>query len=272
MMLGRLLTRNPLEILWITVLCFAAILAPFITRFDPYSVDLSQRLGGVSSVHFFGTDEFGRDLFTRVVYGTRVVIYAILFSAILSAFGGTTLGLLSGYFGKKLDFLLSRLIDALQSFSATLIGIMLAAAMGPSLNTAILAIGLYGTPALARVVRGEVLRLREMTYTEASRALGAGHFHIIAKVILPNVLSPIIIQTSAIAPRAVVAVAGLSFLGLGAQPPQASWGAMIAAARPYMYEHPLYLLVLISLLSITIISLNLLGDGIRDILAKKTRL
>jgi len=267
--LGWLFKRHPLEMLWIAVLCFAAIFAPYITGYDPYTVVLSERFKGVSLAHPFGTDEYGRDVFTRVVFGTRIVLYVILLSGLLSAFGGTLIGLLSGYVGRKSDLVLSRFIDAVQAFPATLLGVMLAAAMGPSLWAAILSISVFGTPVLARVVRGDVLRIKEMGYTEASRALGAGHFHIIRKVIFPNVLNSIIIQTSSIAPRAVITVAGLSFLGLGAQPPKPSWGAMIADARSYMYQHPTYLIVLISVLSITIIAINLLGDGVRDLLAKE---
>jgi len=267
--LGRFIKSHPLESFWIVLLCFAAAFAPFITRYDPYMVSLADRLQGISRVHFLGTDDFGRDVFTRIVYGSRIVLYVILLSACLSAFGGTVLGLLSGYFGGKPDLVLSRIIDAIQAFPATLLGVMLAAALGPSLNSAVLSIGLFGTPVLARVVRGDVLRIKEMAYTEACRALGAGHFHILVRAIFPNILSSVIIQTSCVAPRAVITVAGLSFLGLGAQPPQPSWGAMIAEARPFMYKQPTYLIVVVSVLSITIIALNLLGDGIRDLLARK---
>lgn len=268
-LLGRLFKSHLLEMLWIAALCFAAIFAPYITSHDPYTVVLSERFQGVSLLHLFGTDEYGRDVFTRIVFGTRIVLYVMFLSGVLSAFGGTLIGLLSGYLGGKSDLLLARLIDAIQAFPAILLGVMLAAAMGPSLHAAILSISIFGTPVLARVVRGDTLRIKEMGYTEASRALGASHFHIITKAILPNVLNSIIIQISSIAPRAVITVAGLSFLGLGAQPPKPSWGAMIADARPYMYQHPTYLIVLVSVLSITLIVLNLLGDGVRDLLARE---
>lgn len=267
--LRRLVKSHPLESLWIGLVLFSAIFAPYITSYDPYLVDTTQRLQGISLKHPFGTDEFGRDLLTRLIYGSRIVVYVIFLSAFLSLLGGTVIGLIAGYFGKVVDLILSRVIDAMQAFPAILIGVMLAAAMGPSLQTAILSIGLFGTPVLARVVRGSVLEIKEMEYTQASRAIGASSIHIIAKTILPNVLSPIIIQTSSIAPRAIINVAGLSFLGLGAQPPQPSWGAMIAYARPYIYQQPTYLIVVVIILSLTIISLNLLGDGLRDILIKK---
>jgi len=268
-MICWLLKRHPLEMLWIALLCLAAILAPYLTRYDPYIVALSDRFQGPSFIHPFGTDEYGRDVFTRVVFGTRIVLLVILLSGVLSAFGGTIIGLLSGYFGGKTDLILSRFIDAIQAFPATLLGVALAAAMGPSLQSAILSVGIFGTPILARVVRGDVLRIKEMGYVEACRALGASNLYIIRKTILPNVLNSIVIQTSSIAPRAVITVAGLSFLGLGAQPPKPSWGAMIADARVYMHQHPAYLIAVVSVLSLTIIALNLLGDGIRDFLSNR---
>lgn len=265
----HLARQHPLEMLWLGILLSLAVIGPYVVGHDPYLVDVRNRLQGMSATHFFGTDDYGRDVFARLAHGSRIVVYVIVLSASLSALCGTVVGLIAGYFGGSVDLVLSRLIDAIQAFPAVLIGIMLAAAIRPSLNTAILAVAAFGTPVLARVVRGDVLRVREETYIEACRAIGATHTHIITRGILPNVLSSIIIQTSSIAPRAVITVAGLSFLGLGAQPPQPSWGAMIAEARMYMYNHPLYLITAIVALAITIISLNLLGDAVRDLLARK---
>lgn len=267
--LRRLITHHPLEILWLLGIVFLACCAPYITSYDPYCVEMGERLQGVSREHLLGTDEYGRDLLTRIIYGSRTVVYVILLSAALSLFGGTTIGLVAGYWGGRIDLLLSRFVDAVQAFPDILIGLMLAAAFGPSLFTAILSVGSFGIPILARVVRGSVLETKETEYVQACRAIGASDSYILFKSILPNVLSPIIIQTSAIAPRAIITVAGLSFLGFGAQPPLASWGTMISSARRYMYEHPIYLLALVSILSVTIICVNLLGDSIRDILSRE---
>jgi len=266
--LKSLFKRRPLECIWVLMIVVLAIFAPYVTSYDPYLVDLGQRLQGPSRQHLFGTDEFGRDLLTRVIYGTRVVLYAVLLSGLLSLVGGVTVGLTAGYFGGRIDLVLSRCIDAIQAFPDVLIGLVLAAAMGPSLLTAVLCVSSFGVPFLARVVRGSVLEIKQMEYVEACRALGASNLYILKKAVLPNVMSPIIIQITNVAPRAIITVAGLSFLGLGAQPPRASWGAMIAQAREYMYQCPSYLTIVASILSLTVIFLNLLGDAIRDIFAR----
>jgi len=265
----RLLAKHPIEAAWLLMLVVFALVGPYLTHQDPYAVRVANRFEDASVTHFLGTDEYGRDVFTRLVYGTRIAFYIILLCGFLSAGLGTVLGLVAGYFGKAPDLLLSRIVDAVQAFPPILIGIMLAAAVRPSLNTAILATALFATPELARVVRGEVLRIREEAYVEASRAVGASHLHIVVRGILPNVLPAIIVQTSSSAPRAVIAVAGLSFLGLGAQPPIPDWGAMVYQANSYMYEHPLYLIAVTVALSVTVIILNLLGDTVRDLLARK---
>lgn len=267
--LGQLIRRHPLEILWLLGIVFSACFASYLTSYDPYLVEMGNRLQGVSREHLLGTDEYGRDLLTRILHGSRIVVYVILLSAAISLFGGTVIGLVAGYWGGRVDLLLSRLVEAIQAFPDILIGLMLAAALGPSVFTAILSVGSFGVPILARVVRGSVLEIKEMEYVQACRAIGASNYYMIIKSILPNVLNLIIIQTSAVAPRAIITVAGLSFLGFGAQPPLASWGAMISYARRYMYEHPTYLLSLIAVLSVTIICVNLLGDGIRDILSRE---
>jgi len=263
-----LFRTHPFAFLWIGLIIFSAIFATSITDYDPNKIDLKNRIKGFSLEHPFGTDEYGRDLFTRIVYGARSVIYVILSSCFLSLLGGTILGILAGYFGKIIDLVISRIFEILQSFPSILIGIMLAAVLGPSLRVAILSVGLFGVPILGRIVRGSTLKIKEMEYTQANRAVGASDIHILIKTILPNVSGPIIIQISSIAPRAIISVAGLSFLGLGAQPPSPDWGAMISYARPYMYQHPMYLIIVISVLSITIISLNLLGDALRDFFSR----
>lgn len=265
----RFLGKQPIAVGWVVLLIALAVCAPHLTHQDPYAVHVVDRFRGVSWTHLFGTDEYGRDVFTRVAVGTGFVFYVIALCGLLSAALGSVLGLVAGYFGKIPDLLLSRIVDAIQSFPPILIGIMLAAAIRPSLDTAILATALFATPELARVVRGEVLRIREEAFIEASRAIGASHVHILVKGILPNVLPAIVVQISSSAPRAVIAVAGLSFLGLGAQPPIPDWGAMIYQANSYLYEHPLYLITVTAMLSVTVIVLNLIGDTTRDLLARK---
>lgn len=227
--------KHPIETFWTAVVALSAISVPCIPHHAPYLMSVPERLSGVSYEHPFGTDEFGRDLLTRVIHGSRTVIYVILLSGLLSLIGGTVIGLVAAYFGGKTDLFLSRVIDAMQAFPDSLIGLMVAAAMGPSLFTAILSVSFFGVPMLARVVRGAALEIKEREYIQARRAVGASHLYIIWKAILPNVTTPIIIQTSTIAPRAVIDVAGLSFLGFGAQPPSCSSGAMIAQARSCMY-------------------------------------
>ncbi len=246
-----------------SVFILVAVLGPTLTPYNPNKVVMSQRLLGLSALHPFGTDDYGRDILTRVIWGARISASVVVLATAISVALGVPLGLIAGYYGTVFDFILSRVIDALQTFPPVLLAIAIAAVLGPSQLTVIMAVGIAGTANIARMARGAVLRVRELQYVEASHAIGANDLHILLKAILPNCISPLIIQVSYYAPQAVLTEAGLSFLGLGVQPPVASWGNMLSAAKAYLFIAPNYVILVGLSISITIIGMNLLGDGLR---------
>jgi len=261
--------QHMLPLIWMGMLMVFAVFGHMITNADPYLVRTEARFAPPSWHHPFGTDGYGRDVFARIVAGTRISWVVVLFTSLITLLLGLALGLAAGYLGGIWDLILSRVSDVFQSFPSILLGAMFAAALGPSLKSAILSVGIFGTPIMARVVRGSVLQIKEALFVEAARAVGASGLHIVLKHILRNVLGTIVIQLTSQAPRAVISTAGLSFLGLGAQPPIPEWGAMIAEARQSMYLCPQYLLVTASVLAVTSLSMNLLGDGLRDYLMER---
>lgn len=250
----------------ILIFVFMAILAPFITGYDPFKRDIRHRFAGPSWTHVMGTDQLGRDIFTRIMYGTRISMQVGLLSVLIGITGGLILGAISGYVGGLLDNLLMRLMDGFLAFPPLLLAIGLVAAAGPSLTNVAVVIGVVYIPRFARVMRSSVLAQREKEYVEAARAVGQSNFKIMWKHIGPNTLSPIIVLGTIIFALAIIIEASLSFLGVGVPPPAPSWGMMLDEGRRYM-SNSSWLPVWPGLaISVTVLGFNLFGDGLRDYL------
>jgi len=247
-----------------------ALGASWVTSFDPNDTAVLQRLKGPSAEHLMGTDELGRDLYARIVYGARYSLAIAALTAIGSVVCGTALGLVAGFF-RRLDTPLMRIVDAMMSFPDILLAIALVAILGPSLLNVVLALVLVYTPRVARVVRASTLVVRELLFVEAVRALGVRTSRILWRHILPNLMSPILVQVSFIFAYAILAEAGLSFLGVGVPPEIPTWGTMVAGSQ--QYAHQAFWVVLFPGLAIilTALSLQLLGDGVRDLLDPKLK-
>lgn len=251
-------------ILAVLVLC--AVGAPLLVPHDPFAVAAANRLMPPDAEHWLGTDELGRDLFSRILYGSRYMLLIGLVSVSIAAAGGVLLGLVAATGVRWADMLVMRLVDVMLSFPYILLLLAVVAILGPSLWTAIVAVGIGGIPGYARLVRGEVLAVKEEEYVEAMRALGAGSARIVFRTVLPNVLSPIIVYSSLMMPVAVLSAAALSFLGLGAQPPLPEWGAMLVGARTFLRTAWWVVAVPGLAIFISILGLNLLGNALRDVL------
>jgi len=249
------------------VLILTAALAPVIAPFDPVrDADLNNYLRPPGAPFLLGTDTFGRDVFSRMIYGARISLgvgIAVQASALAI---GVTLGLLAGFFGGRVDQLIMRLTEVVFAFPGLLFAIAIMAVIGPSLYNVFLALGLVSWTSLSRVVRGQVLSLKEQEYVEAARAVGASNARIIARHILPNTLATVTVLVTLGIGGAILAEAGLSFLGLGAQPPEPSWGSMLSAGRDYLLQAPWLSLYPGLAIFLTVMGFNLLGDGIRDLL------
>ena len=251
------------------LLVLVAVFAPWIAPYRPDEIHPIDSLAPPSARYLLGTDDLGRDILSRIVHGARV---SLMVGAIgIAAVAGVPLGLLAGYAGGRLDALAMRLMDALLAFPAILLAIALMAVLGPSLHNAMIAIGVIYIPAFARITRANVLSLREKEFVEAARALGAGGLYIAALVILPNCLSPIIVQGSLGVANAILVEAALSFLGLGVQPPDPSWGSMLAFGRSLLSQAPWYATFPGLAIFVTVLSLNFLGDGLREALDPRLR-
>jgi ABC-type dipeptide/oligopeptide/nickel transport system permease subunit len=249
-----------------------AFLAPlFIPAERATQMVMSARLQPPSFDFILGTDQLGRDLFARVMLGAQTSLTIAVSAVAISIVLGLPLGLISSYFGGRIDNILMRIIDALLSFPALLLALTISAVLGPNVQNTIIAIGIAFTPFLARIVRGEALRVSQLPYVEAARAAGTRDGAMILRHILPNIMPALIVQSTISLAFAVLAEAALSFLGLGTQPPQASWGLMIQASRQFLDIAPWTALVPGVALAITILGLNLLGDVLRDILDPRVR-
>jgi peptide/nickel transport system permease protein len=269
--LWRSFKEQPLALIITAIFLAVAIGGPEIAPYPFAKVNMQQRLRGPSSDHFFGTDEFGRDVLSRVVTGARIAFSVCAASILVAMAIGIPMGLAMGFYRGPLDYGLSRFVDALQSFPVLLLAIALSTVLGPSLETSIIVIGIVSVPAMARVTRSAVLNVRESDFVLAARATGAKDSRIIFRAILPNSISPLIIQISYLAPVAILWESGLSFLGLGVRPPAPSWGNLINSAKNYMFQAPYYVLIVGGVITAVIVGLNLLGDGLRVWLDPKLR-
>src|ERR1700722_1914967 len=248
-----------------------AVLAPWITDVDPNKLAMRYRFLSPSPDHLFGTDNFGRSLYSRVVWGARLSMIIGVSVVAINAVLGTAIGAAAGYF-RRIDNVVMRINDALMAFPAVLLAIAVTAVLGPSLNDVIIALGVVYTPRTARIVRSSVIVLREMEYVQAAVAAGAGHWRILRRHILPNAMAPLIVQLSFLFAYAVLSEATLSFLGLGAVPPAPTWGNIMAQGRQYMTDAPWIITIPGVALMITVLGLNLLGDGLRDVLDPRLRI
>jgi peptide/nickel transport system permease protein len=250
----------------ILMLIFTAIFANYIAPYPFYEQNLENTLAAPSRAHLFGTDDLGRDIFSRVVYGSRVSLQVGFIAVGISIIIGGALGAIAGFYGNKIDNVIMRCMDVLLAIPGILLAIAIVSALGPGLRNVMIAVGIGSIPSYARIVRASVLSIRDQEFIEAARAIGANDFRIISKHILPNCLAPIIVQGTLGVAGAILSAAGLSFIGLGIQPPNPEWGAMLSGARAvirYAWHVPTFPGLAIM---ITILALNLLGDGLRDAL------
>jgi ABC-type dipeptide/oligopeptide/nickel transport system permease subunit len=256
----------------VAIIVSVAVLAPLFIPADAAThMQMTARLKPPSVEHWFGTDQLGRDLLYRVLLGARTSLTIAVSAVAISLALGLPLGLVSGFYRGAIDNVLMRLVDTLLSFPVLLLALTISAMLGPSVPNAIIAIGVAFTPFLARIVRGEALRVVQMPYVEAARAAGANDRRLIVLHVLPNILPPIIVQATISLAFAILAEAGLSFLGLGTQPPQSSWGLMIQASRDYLDRAPWTALVPGAAVALTVLGLNMSGDVLRDIFDPRSK-
>jgi peptide/nickel transport system permease protein len=249
----------------LALLVLVALLAPFVAPYDPIAVSRAT-LKAPSAQHLMGTDNIGRDILSRVIYGTRISLWMGFIAVGIAAVFGTAIGVVAGTYGKAIDNILMRFIDALMAFPGILLALTIAAVLGPGIVNAMVAVGIASIPTFARLVRSSVLQVKQTPYIEAARAIGCAESQLIRRHILPNVLTPVLVLGTLGIAGAILVGASLSFLGLGAQPPTAEWGAMLSAGRNYITSSPqLATIPGLAILLVTI-GFNLLGDGLRDAL------
>lgn len=272
--LRRLMHRKA-AILGLAVICLfvaIAVLAPLITPYDPVAGSWSTVRKAPSMAHWFGTDELGRDVLTRVIYGARASLLAGVISVFIALGIGVPVGLLAGYIGGFTDALIGRITDAMLACPFLILAIALAAFLGPSLQNAMIAIGISATPIFVRLTRAQVINVKVEDYIEAARAIGCPSWRIAFFHILPNILPALLVQSTLSVASAIIAEASLSFLGLGQQPPEPSWGSMLNAAQRFLTQAPWMAIWPGVAIFLVVLSFNLLGDGLRDALNPKERI
>lgn len=250
----------------VSVIILAAVLAPFIAPYDPYSLDVMAMLHGPTATHLMGTDELGRDVLSRVIYAGKLSIMVGLVAVLIGAVSGTIVGIIAAYFGGVVDMVLMRFMDIVFCFPAILLAVILMANLGTSIFNAMLAIGIIFIPGFARLTRAVVQTVQRQSFLEAAICLGVPGYKMIFREILPNVIGPVVVEAAVAFSYAVLLESALSFLGLGAQPPEPSWGNMINTGRGFVDQAPWISLAPGAALFITVFSFNLLGDGLRDVL------
>lgn len=256
---------------FIAIVLIVAIFAPYIARFSPTTQDYTALKVGPSLKHWFGTDELGRDIFARIAFGARASMLAGVVSVSIAIVIGVPLGVAAGYLGGLFDAIVSRIVDAMLAIPFLILAIAFAAILGPSLVNAMIAIGLTAAPLFVRLTRGQVLSVRSEDYVEAARAIGNPHRRIAFRHILPNVLPALVVQATLTLAAAITSEASLSFLGLGQQPPSPSWGSMLNTAQRSLSTAPWIAIWPGMAIFLTVLSFNLLGDGLRDALDPRSR-
>ncbi len=273
-MLFRSFKKNKLALYSLYIIIFLlliVIFGPWITPYDPQESNYDSILEGPSWQHLAGTDEFGKDVLSRLIVGARLSLGVGVSAVLLGAVAGTILGLISGFFGKWVDRVIMRACDILFAFPDLVLAIGMVAILGPGMKNVIIAIAFFSTPSFARIVRGETLEIKERLFIEAERSIGAKKRRIILRHVFPQTISTIIVYISMNIGGAIISAASLSFLGLGASPSSPEWGAMLSASRDYI-GHAFHLIFFPGLaVFITVLVLNLFGDGLRDVLDPKTR-
>ncbi|WP_074733357.1 ABC transporter permease [Halobacillus karajensis] len=266
---AKRLLKNKLAVFGLIIIIIQVILAvfaPLFATYDPIKQDLTNaELGIGSDGHWLGTDNYGRDVWSRIVFGARISLLVGIGSVGLGLLGGIALGLVSGYF-KKLDGIIMRFVDLLFAFPGILLAMLIIAMLGTSLVNVVIAISIWSIPTCARIVRGSVLSIKKQEYILAMKSLGASNFRILVKHVLPNCTAPIIVFATMRMATAILSTAALSFLGLGAQPPTAEWGAMIAAGQDFMFTSPHLTIVPGIAIMLVVFAFNVVGDGLRDAL------
>jgi peptide/nickel transport system permease protein len=255
----------------ITALCFLAIFAPVLAPHSPYHQDLHRVLAAPSWVHWLGTDNLGRDLFSRLLYGARVSLFVGIVSAAVSAMLGMILGMVAGFKGGAIDAIIMRVTDAFLCFPPLIFILALSAALGPGLHNVILSFALFGWTGFARITRAQVLLVRELPFIEAARSVGVPPRRLMMRHILPNILAPVLVAITITIGTAILVESGVSFLGLGVQPPTASWGKELRVGFAYLETAPLFSIAPGVMISLAIVSFNFVGDGLRDALDPRLR-
>jgi len=268
----RRFIRNKLAVLGafiVVVVCGMAIFAPCIAPYDPLEMNFNVILASPSSSHIFGTDMYGRDIFSRIVYGARISLKIGFIVVGIGATVGTILGGTAGYFGGLYDMIIMRIVDLLLAFPFLILAIVIAAALGPSIVNVMVALGSVSWLRYARIVRGEVLSIKEREYIDAGRAIGASNLRILIRHVLPNCAACVLVLATLQMASALIAAASLNFLGMGVQPPQPAWGAMLNDAQEFLREAWWYAFFPGVAIVITVLGINFVGDGLRDALDPK---
>ncbi|HNX30335.1 MAG TPA: ABC transporter permease [Holophaga sp.] len=256
---------------FVAILVFLAVFAPYIAPYSESFQDVDNILQKPSSIHLLGTDEFGRDNLSRILYGTRISLSVGIVAESIAILIGVLVGAVAGYYGGAVDAVISRIIEIFASFPQILFAIVIMFVLGPGVINVFVAIGLVGWTGLARVIRSQIIQLKQKEYVEAARATGGTSLKIILRHLVPNCLSTIIVVATMSIPEDIMYEASLSFLGLGVQPPGSSWGAMLNAARLHIQTNPEYSVFPGIALIVTVLAFNLLGDGLRDALDPKLK-
>lgn len=268
-LVARRILRNPIAVAGLAIILgylFIAAFAPHIAPFDPTAQDLSRSFAPISAENPMGCDEFGRDILSRIIFGARTSLIIQFFSVCIALVVGVFLGALGGYFGGRLDEAIMRVMDVLLAFPGILLALAIVAMLGPDLRNLIIAIGVYSIPQFARITRGSVISVRQNDYVTAARAIGENQSSIILRYVLPNAISPIIIQTTLRMATVLLTAAGLGFLGLGVQPPEPEWGTMLSNARMYLRSAPMVAVFPGLSIMLVVLGFNFFGDGLQDAL------
>lgn len=255
----------------VLVLVVLAILSPWISPYKFTEINMKETFAAPSAAHFFGTDELGRDIFSRLLYGSRFSLQIGIFTVLLSSVTGIFFGAVAGYFGNAADNIIMRFMDIIQAIPGMLLSIVIAAVLGTGFDKCIIALAIGNVPNYARILRASIFTVRKMEYVEAASSINCSSPRIILRHILPNTLSPLIVQATMDVANAILAAAALSFVGLGVQPPNPEWGAMLSAGRTYIRDFPHLVIFPGLFIMITVLSLNMFGDGLRDALDPKLK-